>query len=200
VIRRLLAGLIVVGLAVGIWALWPRAGSDPTPTTLPVAAETTTTTTTTMAATSTSAPTTSSTTSGDSHVVTTVEEAEEILRTLWFGWFEGIYSQDEDRIREVVGTQTMLDAARAAFEEIEYESPPLPEQMMLSDTEILRTDESCLAVYSTLDVTAFAGPDAVESSVYVLRQSDGMWKLATVWINREDLWERDCESQLEPLS
>ncbi|HSJ85550.1 MAG TPA: hypothetical protein VLA91_17250, partial [Acidimicrobiia bacterium] len=62
--RRLAAGLIVVGLAVGIWALWPRAGSDPTPTTLPVAVETTTTTTVT---TTTSAPTTSSTTTSDSH-------------------------------------------------------------------------------------------------------------------------------------
>jgi hypothetical protein len=198
VIRRLIAGLIVVGLGVGVWALWPRGNSDTTPTTTPTAVVSTTTTTTAVV-TSTSVVNTTTTSEG-SNVVTTVEEAETILRELWFGWFEGIYNQDEDRIREVVGTQTMLDAARAAFEEIEYESPPLPEQMMLSDTEILRTDESCLAVYSTLDVTAFAGPDAVESSVYVLRQSDGMWKLATVWINREDLWERDCESQLEPLS
>ncbi|MGH8950519.1 MAG: hypothetical protein ACRDX9_03750, partial [Acidimicrobiia bacterium] len=98
-IRRLIAGLIVVGLAVGIWALWPRGESDPTPTTLPIAVETTTTT---QVTTTTSAATT---TTDGSHVVTTVEEAEAILRDLWFGWFEGIYNQDEDRIREVVGTQ-----------------------------------------------------------------------------------------------
>ncbi|HEX6145643.1 MAG TPA: hypothetical protein VF083_02625, partial [Acidimicrobiia bacterium] len=66
-IRRLLAGLIVVGLAVGIWALWPRAGSDPTPTTLPVAAGTTTTTQATPSTTTTTAITTS--TSLESHVV-----------------------------------------------------------------------------------------------------------------------------------
>ena len=109
VIRWLVAGLIVVGLAVGIWALWPRENSDPPPTTVPIAVETTTTT----LVTTTSAPPTTSTTE-DTHIVATVGEAEEILRALWFGWFEGIYNQDEDRIREVVGTQAMLDAAREA--------------------------------------------------------------------------------------
>ena len=115
-IRRLLAGLIVVGLAVGIWALWPRANSDPSPTTVPTAIETTTTT---LVTTTTAAPTTSTT--EVTHVVATVEEAEEILRTLWFGWFEGIYNQDENRIREVVGTQAMLDAARAQFGVMEFD-------------------------------------------------------------------------------
>ncbi len=109
--RRLVAGLIVVGLAVGIWALWPRENSDPSPTTVPIAVETTTTT---LLTTTTTAPPTTSTTE-DTHIVATVGEAEEILQALWFGWFEGIYNQDEDRIREVVGTQAMLDAARTQF-------------------------------------------------------------------------------------
>ncbi len=100
VVRRLAAGLIVVGLAVGIWALWPRDNADPTPTTQPTAAETTTTTVPPTTATTVLSTTV---TTEASHVVTTVEEAEEILRTLWFGWFEGIYNQDEARIREVVG-------------------------------------------------------------------------------------------------
>ncbi|MGH8871424.1 MAG: hypothetical protein ACRDWS_05570 [Acidimicrobiia bacterium] len=193
-IRRLVAGLIVVGLAVGIWALWPRDDSDPASTTVPVAVETTTT----LAPATTLAG--STTTTVGTHVVTTVEEAEEILRALWFGWFEGIYNQDENRIREVVGTQTMLDAARDAFESAPFESAPAPEGTIVSNTEILRSDAACLAVFSTLDVTSFVGPDAVESSVFVLRVTDGQWKLATVWINREDLWEQDCESRLEPLS
>src|SRR3990172_2759115 len=97
-IRRLVAGLIVVGLAIGVWALWPRGEPDPSPTTTVNAVASTTTTTTVANLTTTS-------TTAESHVVTTVEEAEAVLRQLWLGWFEGIYNQDEERIREVVATQ-----------------------------------------------------------------------------------------------
>lgn len=196
-IRRLLAGLIVVGLAVGIWALWPRAGSDPTPTTMPVAVEATTTTTT--AATTTAAPTTSSTTTGDGHVVTTVEEAEEILRSLWFGWFEGIYNQDEDRIREVVGTQAMLDAARAAFEGVAFVQMPSPEGVEFIESEILFSSESCLVVWSRSDAT-FLAPGEPREGVDVLRWFDERWLIASTWAHKEDLWEADCEAELESLS
>ena len=136
--RRLVAGLIVVGLAVGIWALWPRENSDPSPTTVPIAVETTTTT---LLTTTTTAPPTTSTTE-DTHIVATVAEAEEILQALWFGWFEGIYNQDEDRIREVVGTQAMLDAARTSSVCMEFDAePPLADFSLLAVTEILRSDD-----------------------------------------------------------
>jgi len=197
VVRRLVAGLIVVGLAVGVWALWPREDSDTTPTTLPVAIETTTTTT---LATSTTVVNTTTTEDDGSHVVTTVEEAETILRELWFGWFEGIYNQDEERIKEVVGTQQMLDNARAAFEAMSFESQPVASGVNVSETEILRNDVACLVTLSTLDVTDFSGTDGVETSVFVVRRAEDRWVLATVWINREDLWQQDCASELEPLS
>lgn len=197
-IRRLVAGLIVVALAVGVWILWPRDDSDPTSTTLPGAVESSTTTTSTIPATTTTPA--AATSSTDSHVVTTVEEAEAILQELWFGWFEGIYNQDEERIKEVVGTQAMLDNARAAFGSVTYESAPTLESIVLTDTEILRTDEQCLVTYATLDVSGFAGPDSNETSVFVLRRVSDDWTLATLWINRDDLWDQDCESQLEPLS
>ena len=194
-IRRLLAGLIVVGLAVGIWALWPRAGSDPTPTTLPVAAETTTTT---QATTSTTAAATTSTTD-DSHVVSTVEEAEEVLRDLWFGWFEGIYNQDETRIREVVGTQAMLDAARAAFETVTFVEVPTPEGVDFIESETLFSSDTCLVVWSRSDAT-FLPPGEPREGVDVLRWFDERWLLASTWAHREDLWETDCEAELESLS
>ena len=94
--RRGIAIAVVAGLAIAIVLLWPGA-TDEGP---PIADPTTTTATTAGASSSpTSAPpgTTTTTTVAESHVVETVAEAEEILRNLWFGWFEGIYNQDEDR-------------------------------------------------------------------------------------------------------
>jgi hypothetical protein len=193
VIRRLVAGLIVVGLAVGIWALWPRAGSDPTPTTLPVAAETTITTPNT-----TTTSLASTTTTEDTHVVTTVEEAEEILRSLWFGWFEGIYNQDENRIREVVGTEAALEDARSQFGVMEFEREPRIDDITLRDTEILTSDEECLAVWTTLTLSGFRMGES--TGVHVLRSRDGEWVSAGLWELKEDLWDQDCQAELEPLS
>ena len=102
-IRWLIAGLLVAGLAIGVWMLWPTDEPSPSSTTI-AAIDTTTSTSLADPSTTTTEPVTSTTTAA--HVVTTVEEAEAILADLWFGWFEGIYNQDEARIREVVGSQT----------------------------------------------------------------------------------------------
>lgn len=195
-IRRLAAGLIVVGLAVGIWALWPDDEPGPVTTTTPTAAEMTTTVLPSSTST-TAAP--STTTSTTTHVVATVEEAEAILRDLWFGWFEGIYNQDEARIREVVGTQSMLDAAREAFG-ASFTAAPTLDGVGLSQSELLRSDEECLVVWTTIDVSAFRGNDSESQVVTVSRRLDASWKLATTWAHKEDLWEADCESELSPLS
>jgi hypothetical protein len=194
---RWITGLIVVGLAVGVWALWPR--EDPGATTTTVAS-TSSTTSTSNPTTTTAATTTSSGTVGDPEIIETVEEAEEVLRDLWFGWFEGIYNQDEDRIKEVVASQSQLDAAIAAFGVASFTSEPTREGIVISGTEILRSDAECLAVESTLDVSSFRGPGSSTSSVEVLRVSDGQWKFAASWSHAADLWEQDCEAQLEPLS
>jgi len=191
VIRRLVAGLIVVGLAVGIWALWPRENSDPSSTTVPTAAETTTTT---LVTTTTAAPTTTAT--EPTHVVTTVEEAEEILTGLWFGWFEGIYNQDEERIREVVGTQAMLDAARSQFGVMEFEVAPTPEAILFQLSEILHSSSDCLVMWSQSDAT-FLGPGEPREGVDVLRRAGDVWLLIRTWTHRNDLWEADCEVPLE---
>ncbi len=195
--RRVIAALIVVGLAVGVVLLWPRATTDDTPATLAGPSTTTSTSTSAPPSSTTTAAPTSTTTTSDSHVVETVEEAEAILRELWFGWFEGIYNEDEDRIREVVATEQMLNAALNAFGS-EFESAPAADQVEI-DIEILRTDEECLVTWGLLDVTAFRGPDATTRNVQVLRHTDGHWKFATSWVNPQDLWETDCESELQPL-
>jgi hypothetical protein len=129
--------LIVVGLIFGIWLVWP-GDQDPSSTTTPEAAETTTTesVTTTKQATTT-------TTLDPLQVpdVETVQQAEAILRELWFGWFEGIYNQDEDRIREVVATEEQVEEAREAFGEMEFIEPPDKEGFSFEGTEILRSDQ-----------------------------------------------------------
>ncbi|MET0565378.1 MAG: hypothetical protein ABW021_02925 [Acidimicrobiia bacterium] len=197
-IRPLVAGLILVGLAVGIWALWPRETSDPPPTTVPSAVEPTTTTLApTATSTTTTLPTTSTT--ADTHVVATVAEAEEILQTLWFGWFEGIYNQDEDRIREVVGTQAMLDAAREAFG-APFTADPSLEGVRVDQTDILKSDGACLVVWMGIDVSAFRGEGSQSQMVVVVRRADEMWKLASTWTHKDDLWDADCESELQPVS
>ena len=189
-IRRLVAGLIVVGLAVGVWALWPRGDSDPTPTTLPVAVETTTTTTT-VATSTTAAGTT--TTSDPSHVVTTVEEAEAILRELWFGWFEGIYNQDEDRIKEVVGSSQQINAAVAQFGQLDLARVPTGADFTFAGTEILRSSGSCTAIWTLMTASGFT--DVTLEGVHVFRWSGDSWLFVSLWTHPDDLWEGDCEAQ-----
>lgn len=189
-IRRLAAGLIVVGLAVGIWALWPRDDSDPSPTTTPTAVETTATiprTTTTTTVVTTSVVTTST---AATHVVATVEEAEEILRDLWFGWFEGIYNQDEARIREVVGNPSQVEAAKDQFGQLEMSRQPVPEDFSFTATEILEATVDCTAVWSEMSTTGFTTAEV--SGVHVFRWLDGTWLFVSLWTLRDDLWEDDC--------
>ena len=194
---RWITGLIVVGLAVGVWALWPR--DDPGVTTTTVA-NTSSTTSSSNPTITTDATTTSSGAEGDPDVIETVEEAEEVLLNLWFGWFEGIYNQDEDRIKEVVASQSQLDAAIAAFGVMTFTAEPTLPGIVLADIEILRADQECTALWATLDVSAFRGPGSTTEGVHIFRRADDKWKSVSTWPLRNDLWEQDCEAQLEPLS
>lgn len=193
--RIVVAGLVVAGLALGIWLLWPDGDAvGDTATTIAAAPETTTTT---VSADSTTTPPEVSTTSTveEFHVVETVEEAEEILRELWFGWFEGIYNQDEERIREVVIQESQVQAGIDAFGS-EFITQPQPTDITLTEVEILRSDDECLAVFAALDITAFRGPDALVEGVLVARRSEGRWKVLSNWIHRDDLWDADCDALL----
>jgi hypothetical protein len=187
---RWITGLIVVGLAVGVWALWPRDDTVATTTTV---AEASPTTTTSNPTTTSDATTTSSGTVGDPEIIETVEEAEEILRELWFGWFEGIYNQDEDRIKEVVASQSQLDAAIAQFGVMEFTEPPSPSGVSFTDIEILHADETCLAIWSEVAISEFT--TAAFDGVHVFRVDAGTWKMTSIW-NRGDLWEQECDAQV----
>jgi hypothetical protein len=190
--RRAMAGLIVVGLGLGIWMLWPRGDQASPVTTTPSAVETTSTTRQPEPTTTSMAMTT--TTVEETHVVETVEEAEAILRELWFGWFEGIYNQDEDRIREVVATEEQVEAALEQFGAMEFLSEPNPSAFSFTETEILRADEQCLAVWSEVNARKLIG--ASNDGVHIFRWYSAGWTFVSQWDQQEDLWEADCDAQL----
>jgi hypothetical protein len=190
--RTVIAALVVVGLAIGVVVLWPRSTADEPP----VGGATTTTSTSTSApadTTTTTDATTSTTATPDDHVVETVEEAEAILRELWFGWFEGIFNEDEDRIREVVVLEETVETAKESFG-LEFAREPRPEDITFQDSEILRSDQECVAVYTTLVLSGFR--EGSSDGVEILRWTPEGWKSLTTWANRQDLWEADCESSL----
>jgi hypothetical protein len=189
---KVIAVLIAVGLAIGVWWLWPRGESaDPVATTV-LAAEPTTTATDVFTSTT---PTSTTLANSESHVVETVEEAEEILRELWFGWFEGIYNQDEDRIREVVATEEFLNAGIEAFEALEFTSPPTREAISFDDTELLEATAECIAIWTTGTVE-FLGTNRENTGVDVLRRTNNTWQILSTWLYKDDLWQADCESRL----
>jgi hypothetical protein len=126
-------------------------------------------------------------------VVETVEEAEEILRELWFGWFEGIYNQDEDRIREVVVLEETLETAKESFG-IEFARAPRPSDITFSESEILRADTECLAVWTVLELSGFR--EGSSEGVEIVRWTGDRWKSLSTWTNPNDLWGADCESSL----
>jgi len=134
-------------------------------------------------------------TASESHVVETVEEAEEILRELWFGWFEGIYNQDEDRIREVVATEEFLSAGIEAFDTLEFTSPPTPEAISFDDTELLEATAECIAIWTTGRVE-FLGSNRENTGVDIVRRINNTWQILSTWLYKEDLWQADCESRL----
>lgn len=189
----MIAALVVVGLAVGVVLAWPSGNESP-PDTL---AEATTSTSTSVPPDPTTSVADTTTTTADngetSHVVETVEEAEAILRELWFGWFEGIYNEDEDRIREVVVLEETVDRARDSFD-IDFEREPQPEDISFNETEILRSDAKCLAVETELLLSGFR--EGLSRAVEVLRWTASGWKSLSTWTDRGDLWEADCESSL----
>lgn len=197
--RRTIPVLVVVGLAVVVALLLiNRDGDAPSDTLADATTTTTSVVTTTVPGPTTTTTGTSTTAANEVEVVETVEEAEAILRELWFGWFEGIYNEDEDRIREVVVLEETVEQARESFGVMDFSTRPEQSALVLSETELLRSDSECIAIWAHMDVEAFR-PDAVGTAgVNILRKVAGTWKLLSVWPNRGDLWEADCESVLSP--
>ena len=192
--RRTISVLVVVGLAVAVALLLMNRGGDTPPDT--VAEGTTTTTvvvTTTAPRATTTTPGVTTTNPTEVQVVETIEEAEALLRELWFGWFEGIYNEDEERIREVVVLEETVDTARESFGEV-FLTQPDRGHIAFRSTRILRSDEGCLVVETEMVLTDFR--EGASTSVHVIRFVDDAWRRLSLWRNVEDMWDQDCDSQL----
>lgn len=180
--RVAVALAVVIALAAGVWMLWPDGERTPsTTTTLPIAASSSTT--------STPAGTT---TTADDHIVETVEEAEAILRELWFGWFEGIYTQDEDRIREVVESDAQTEAAKEQFGVMQFEGVPTASGISFSEIRILQANSSCLVTWSVTRSPQFLAGSEDREGVDVFRIFGDRWRLVSSWKYERDLWQSDC--------
>jgi hypothetical protein len=191
--RRVIAALVVVGLAIAVVVLWPRSDDVNT------AGEVTTTTSTSTTApdstttTSTTVATTSTTSVLDDHVVETVEEAEAIIASHYYRWFRGIYEEDASLIRSTVILDEQVDAAIAQFGQMEFTSEPHPEGFSFAETEILESNAHCLAVWTIVSASFRAGSS---EGVLVFRTVNSEWKFLSSWQSTADLWEADCESSL----
>ena len=193
--RRVISVLVVVGLALAVVLLWANRGGDPTPGTDAQATSTTSqpTTTTVPAETTTPADTTTSSPT-EVEVVETVEQAEAILATHYFIWFDGIYREDLDRIRQIVILDSQVEAAEAQFGQMEFTAQPKVDAIQFLGTELLRSDSECLAIWS--EISAGFRPGS-SSGVVIFRWVDSQWKFLSSWQSPDDLWEEDCESSLE---
>jgi len=193
--RRVIAALVVVGLAIAVVALWPR--SDAGDTTGEATTTTSTSTTepdlTTTTTTSTTVPTTSSTSVLDDHVVETVEEAEAILASHYYRWFKGIYEEDVSLIRSTVILEEQVDAATAQFGHMEFASEPKSDSFGFAETEILESNADCLAVWT---IVSASFRDGSSEGVLIFRTVNSEWRFLSSWQSKSDLWGADCESSL----
>jgi hypothetical protein len=194
---------VIAALAVGVWAAL-SSGDEEAP-----ASTTTTTTTpatsTSLATTTTAAPPTTDTTVGTTSSTaapdTTIssearlEEVRLILEDLWFRWFDAIYRNDEDAVRAVIATEAGLEDFREAVTSVAYAGSPSRGDVLVEHPEILRDDEQCLVVYSTLNVSGFVEEPGTSAGVDVLWPHEAGWRRATRWGNRGDIWEQDCDAQ-----
>lgn len=203
--RAGLGAAVVVALAVTFWAALSR-GDEPTPTTLaspstvPPTSNTTTPTTTPVPTTTTDTPATSTVapnTTLDEDART--EEVRLILEDLYFRWFDAIYHDDEEAVRQVVSTERGLDDFAQAVAQMELPREPRREDVRVDTVEVLRDDDDCLVVFHDLDLTEWRGPDSRSSLVDVLFPYESGWRFATSWQNRNDLWEADCDADRSQL-
>lgn len=195
---------VIAALVIAIWAAVSAGGDETDPPATSTTRETTTTgarsPTTEENSSTTSEPSTTVTTEPTSTTVDSEARNEEvrlILQDLYYRWFDAIYRNDEDAVRQVIATGVYLNAFRDSVENMELPRAPQYDDIVIRDLELLRDTRRCLVTFATIDLTSWRGQDALTSGVNVLLPVNGGWRFATSWTNKSDLWEADCDIQPE---
>src|SRR5690606_2934523 len=120
---------VIVTLVIAIWVAVSSGDDEPATTTV----ESTTTSATTLATTTTTTPpATTATTSGSTTTPTEttvdeearIEEVRLILEDLYFRWFDAIYRNDEEAVREAIATERYLTDFRNAVGSLDIPRQP----------------------------------------------------------------------------
>jgi hypothetical protein len=181
---RWVTGVAVVVVLAGAVILLANRGEDPvTPTSTSVVV-----TMTTSSASSTSAVATTTTTEEQRLV-----EVEELLRDLWFGWFDAIYRKDANALWQVVATEALHGAAVEAMTSLAFVAPPAKASILLRDLDVLLDRTDCLVVHYRMDARLFLAES--ESQFVSVMWPDDRYGLrfATAWQFPDDLWQMDCD-------
>lgn len=134
-------------------------------------------------------PVTSTTTT----VVDRTAEIEEIVRTYYFGWFDGLYRGDISAIDRVAGTEAVVEQGRKAMGKLAFTAAPTRESIGVDIKKVLLDRADCLVISADIDFRSFTEVDRVMPAVDVyFRVGDG-WGRAVSYLYERELWQVDCD-------
>ena len=178
-------------LALTLIVLSVQGASPSSLSTTTVAGEPTTSAVSLTSVSSTTTEATTVTTSAEQRLA----EVEDLLRELWFGWFDAIYRKDPDALWQVVATTKFQEAGVAAMESMKFQAEPARADILIHQIEILLNRPDCLVVEQNVDVSAFRGTGTIIQNVSVLWPDRRYgFRFATDWVYPGDLWLQDCEN------
>jgi hypothetical protein len=181
---------VVAALAGALILLSLQRDGDPVSTSTSTATSLVAATTEPIDVTTTAEPAFTTTTSEEERRA----EVEELLRDLWFGWFDAIYRKDPDDLWQVVATTQFHEDGVAAMETMEFMEEPSASSFSIEDVEVLLDRSDCLVASYEIDASTLVG-EARSQSVSVLWPDPryGL-RFATGWVYANDLWLQDCDN------
>ena len=126
-------------------------------------------------------------------VVDRLAEIEAIVRTYYFGWFDGLYREDISAIDRVAGTEVVVEQGRQAMGKLAFTAAPTPEAIGVDIKKVLLDRPDCLVVSADIDFRSFTEVENVMPAVDVyFRVGDG-WGRAVSYLYERELWQVDCD-------
>lgn len=176
--------IVVVLTAISVVSLRP---TDQAVVAMPPPATTTNTSVVTTTTVPAAVPVTTTT------VLDREAEVEEIVRDLYFRWFDGVYREDMATIDAIAGTTQVLGWAEQAFGKLAFLSEPKHDEILVDVKNILLDRPDCLVVSADVDYRTFFGVDEPHSTVDVyFRVGDG-WGFAVKYKYEREMWQVDCD-------